>query len=671
MKRIFKIGGFLSVLFLLLGVMTVSALCVDVTVQNTDEGIMLQWDASGDAYYYEVYRQEGKNGEKMLLAKAQDVTFTDSGVTDGKSYIYTVMPVKTDYSYNGQNGAVFAYRVGNVKITDSGSEKEGLSIKWSAVKGATGYCVLRKAEGETEWKEIGKCSKDSTVYVDSKVDAETEYSYAVKAVAASVEGAVSEAVSLKYIAYPKLMGCTSTEIGIRLKWSKVPSAVYYLVYRKTNGSAWKPYALLDSEYTSYEDREAKAGVSYTYTVKAIDENRKHSFYDDGLTMRFLLKPEIKTAQSDTEGVKLTWTKSAGSQGYAVFRKDFGRANWKLVCLTNDQNETFAVDTTAKHDMPYTYTVRAMWNKNLSAYDEKGVTVRFMQAPGNLQCFTETKYGNVLRWQKNPEAKIFYVYRKTDGGKWKLIGSTDKNIYADSKAEAEGRYYYTVKAFATSIFYSGTAQTVKTFKDLPKATGKMVALTFDDGPSDTITNGVLDVLEEYGAKATFFVVGQNIYYGRNAMTRAAKMGCEIGTHTYSHIDLPSSSSSLIREEIEDTDALIREYTGSPAYVARAPGGALDSSSAATVGKPFFYWTVDTRDWESRDASSVISIVKNNTDDGDIILMHDVYESTLEAVETIVPWLIEQGYQLVTVSELMQYKGGITPEAGVQYYNGFGT
>ncbi len=671
MKRILKIGGFFSVVIALLMIMTVTAFCVELTAQNTSEGIKLDWNASGDVYYYEVYRQEGKKGEKMLLAKAQELTFTDSGVMDGKSYIYTVMPVRTDYSYNGQDDAVFAYRVGTPEITDAGSEKEGLQVKWSAVKGATGYRVLRKAEGETDWTEIAKCSKASTFYVDRDVKGETEYAYAVRAVAGNFSGAASEETVLKYIAYPKLIGCVSTQQGIRLKWSKVPSAVYYLVYRKTNGSAWQPYALLDSEYTSYEDREAKAGVSYTYTVKAIDENRKHSHYDDGVTMRFLLKPEIKTAQSDTEGVKLTWTKSPGSSGYAVFRKDFGRSNWRLVCLTEDQNEIAAVDTTAKHDAPYTYTVRAMWDKNLSAYDEKGVTVRFMQAPGNLQCYTQTKYGNVLRWQKNPEASIFYVYRRADGGKWKLIGSTDKNIFADKKAESDGRYYYTVKAFATSIFYSGIAKTVKTFKDEPKPTGKMVALTFDDGPSDTITNGVLDVLEQYGAKATFFVVGQNIYYGRNAMIRAAKMGCEIGTHTYSHIDLPSSSSSEIREEIQATDDLIREYTGSPANVARAPGGALDSSSAATVGKPFFYWTVDTRDWESRDAGSVISMVKNNTDDGDIILMHDVYESTLEAVEVVVPWLIEQGYQLVTVTELMQYKGGITPEAGVQYYNGFGT
>ena len=132
----------------------------------------------------------------------------------------------------------------------------------------------------------------------------------------------------------------------------------------------------------------------------------------------------------------------------------------------------------------------------------------------------------------------------------------------------------------------------------------------------------------------------------------------------------SELTPIRSEIAWTDELIERYTGAPATVARAPGGALDASSAATVGKPFFYWTVDTRDWESRDAYSVISMVRNNTEDGDIILMHDVYASTLEAVETVVPWLIKEGYQLVTVSELMQYKGGIIPQAGVQYYSGLG-
>lgn len=675
MKRIFKIGGFAGIALLLFLASAVVAFGYgdefDLTAVNTAEGIKLDWIEQNDVYFYEVYRQTGKNGEKVLLSKVNDITYVDSEAEDGKGYIYTVMPVKNDYSYASRVGLVTVYRIGTVKITEACSEKAGLRIEWAAVRLATEYRVLRKAGDDSEWTEIAKCPKEKTFYVDGNVEAEQKYTYAVKAVAGDYEGEILDEVTLQYIAYPKITGCVSAEKGIRLNWSKVPSAVYYLVYRKSGADApWKPYALLDSEFTGYEDKDVKNSVTYSYTVRAVDENETKSHYDDAFPIRFMAKPEIKAAQSDTDGVRLTWTRSEGCDGYAVFRKEFAWGSWRLVCLTDDEAATSAVDAFAKDDTAYTYTVRAMWNKNLSAYDEKGVTVRFMRAPEGLECFANTKHGNVLRWQNNDKATAFFVYRRVEEGKWKAIGKTDKSIFADKKAHRDGRYFYTVKAYNSSVFQSGAAKAVKTFKDGINPKGKMVALTFDDGPSDSITNGVLDVLEKYRAKATFFVVGQNIYYGRNAMKRAAKMGCEIGTHTYSHIDLPSSSSSTIREEIAWTDDLIREYTGSPATVARAPGGALDSSSAATVGKPFFYWSVDTRDWESRDASSVISIVKNNAADGDIILMHDVYESTLEAVETVVPWLISEGYQLVTVSELMQYKGGIIPKAGVQYYDGFG-
>ncbi len=563
MKRILKQGLFLFVLLSVFLIMSVSGTALDdglkLTAENTAEGIKLQWTACDDVYYYEVYRQDGKKGEKVLLSKVQEVSFIDTQTTGGKPYIYTVMPVMADYGYSQQNAAVFAYRISNVKITDAGSGKNGLRIEWSAVKEATGYSVLRKAEDETDWTAVARCSKDKTFYVDADVDAEKKYTYCVKAFAGKVEGAVDDEVELRYIAYPKITGCVSTEQGIRLNWSKVPSAVYYLVYRKNDADAvWKPYALLDSEYTKYEDRDIKPAVSYSYVVRAVDEAGKNSHYDDAVTMRFLGKPVIKTAASDTKGVKLTWTKCAGCSGYAVYRKDFGQSNWKLVCLTKDANTAWAVDTTVKNSTAYTYTVRAMWKRNLSAFDEKGVTVRFMQAPQSLQCFADTKYGNVLRWQKNDDASVFFVYRKTEDGKWHVIGKTDKNIFADRKAKEEGKYFYTVKAYTSSVFYSGAAKSVKTFTDDeidPK--GKMVALTFDDGPSDSITNGVLDVLERYGAKATFFVVGQNIYYGNAAMTRASKMGCEIGTHTYRHIDLPSSSSSEIRAELSLTDGLIEK------------------------------------------------------------------------------------------------------------------
>lgn len=115
-------------------------------------------------------------------------------------------------------------------------------------------------------------------------------------------------------------------------------------------------------------------------------------------------------------------------------------------------------------------------------------------------------------------------------------------------------------------------------------------------------------------------------------------------------------------------IVKEYTGVVPKLARAPGGSTDSFSRKTVNMPFIYWSIDTRDWETMNASAIIAHVKNETRDGSIILMHDVYEATADATEVIVPWLIKQGYQLVTVSEIMQYRG-IKLQKGVTYYNAY--
>ncbi|MDO4568170.1 MAG: polysaccharide deacetylase family protein [Clostridia bacterium] len=184
-------------------------------------------------------------------------------------------------------------------------------------------------------------------------------------------------------------------------------------------------------------------------------------------------------------------------------------------------------------------------------------------------------------------------------------------------------------------------------------GKLIALTFDDGPSATVTDMILDVLEEYGAKATFFVLGENAERFRSKLQRAHELGCEIGNHTYSHKYLDKLSAEEIRAQIDPVDAIVREVTGADAPTFRPPGGRLDKGTFVvdTVGRPCILWSIDTRDWESKDRDSVVANVLNDAADGDIVLMHDLYLSTAEAVELIVPALMERGFTLVTVSELI--------------------
>lgn len=196
-------------------------------------------------------------------------------------------------------------------------------------------------------------------------------------------------------------------------------------------------------------------------------------------------------------------------------------------------------------------------------------------------------------------------------------------------------------------------------------GKIIALTFDDGPGYSSTSRILDVLEEYDARATFFVVGKQIMVNPEMLIRASEMGCEIGNHTYSHLNLTKISEEEILNEVTSVDEAVCELTGREVTLVRPPYGAKDEKVRRTVPHPLIAWCIDTEDWKSKDPDLVCEIIKQQVKDGDIILMHDIYATTAQAVEKIVPWLVEQGYQLVTISEMFEAKG-MSLEAGEAYY-----
>ncbi len=190
---------------------------------------------------------------------------------------------------------------------------------------------------------------------------------------------------------------------------------------------------------------------------------------------------------------------------------------------------------------------------------------------------------------------------------------------------------------------------------------MVALTFDDGPDETCSNQILDILEEHHALATFFEVGRNVAACPEPVGRMVELGCEVGSHSNAHKDLSKlRKSSLLRDLDTADEAFVLAGASAPLLV-RPPYGAVNKTVKSATGRAMVTWTVDTEDWRSRDAQKVIDYVQNYGElDGEIILMHSIYESTVEAVRVLVPWLQEQGYQLVTVTELMAYYYGELPQ-----------
>lgn len=186
--------------------------------------------------------------------------------------------------------------------------------------------------------------------------------------------------------------------------------------------------------------------------------------------------------------------------------------------------------------------------------------------------------------------------------------------------------------------------------------KMVALTYDDGPS-IYTPRILKTLKENNSVATFFVVGNRVPTYSDTVKKAHDMGCEIGNHTYEHKSLPNLSETEVKRQISKTNKEVKKAIGEKPVIMRPTGGATNTNIKKWVGMPSIIWSVDTLDWKTRNAQSTKNAVLNHVRDGDIVLMHDLYESTAKASQTIIPALVERGYQLVTVSELAECRGGM--------------
>lgn len=194
--------------------------------------------------------------------------------------------------------------------------------------------------------------------------------------------------------------------------------------------------------------------------------------------------------------------------------------------------------------------------------------------------------------------------------------------------------------------------------------KMVALTYDDGPS-IYTPRVLKTLKENNAVATFFVVGNRVPTYSDTVKKAHDMGCEIGNHTYEHKNLTRVSEAEVKRQITKTNRNVKKVTGQAPVIVRPTGGATNANVKQWVGMPSIIWSIDTLDWKTRNAGSTKKAVLDHVKDGDIVLMHDLYSATASASETIIPELVKRGYQLVTVSELAECRGGMK-ETGA-YFN----
>lgn len=200
-------------------------------------------------------------------------------------------------------------------------------------------------------------------------------------------------------------------------------------------------------------------------------------------------------------------------------------------------------------------------------------------------------------------------------------------------------------------FTDNTETIEDKIDIAHAK-KYIALTFDDGPHPAYTIKVLDILAEKNITATFFVVGFRAELHPALLQKMKELNCEIGNHTYDHVDLSKSNKSVVISQIEKCSKIIYSITGEYPQIYRPPFGAIGKVNEQYVPLKKVLWTIDSCDWKTDDAEKIIQNIITAAKDKSIILMHDFYAQTIKALPEIIDILSEEGYEFATVSRLAE-------------------
>ena len=263
------------------------------------------------------------------------------------------------------------------------------------------------------------------------------------------------------------------------------------------------------------------------------------------------------------------------------------------------------------------------------------------------------------------------WHQDENGWW--YQNRDGSYYQDGWQEVNGSTYY----FNSNGYILTGWQTIDDKDCYFDEDGKydetkqrpMIALTFDDGPGE-YTEELINCLVENNAKATFFMLGQNVEAYPEIAKELSDAGMELGNHSYSHPDLVTIGAEAAAQQVGNTDAALKAATGFEATVMRPPGGSFNDSVKAAIDHPLIIWSIDTRDWATKSEDQTYQVVMDNAQDGSVVLMHDIHEWSVKAAIRMIPDLIAKGFKLVTVSELAEAKGKTLQSGNAYYYFGEG-
>lgn len=366
----------------------------------------------------------------------------------------------------------------------------------------------------------------------------------------------------------------------------------------------------------------------------------------------LAAPEFTITTTSKNNPHFTWNAVEGATGYRIYRKTAGEQSHTRIITTTKLSATDKEHSSAPEGTAVSYVMRAFYTdaNGVRHWGEFSEPVKWkvpVVKPELNMTEAELLVGKDLKLKvKNAKSEITW-------------SSSDKTI---AKVSSAGKVLALKKGTCTiTASVDGKKLKCTLTVNVPDAseryidpTKPIIALSFDDGPT-IYTPKILDMLAQYGATATFFMVGYFIDVRKSTVQAVYDAGCEVGNHSINHPNLKTLSKEEVTKELIGNYNKLTAILGTGYHLIRPPYGNYNDTVKAVANAPLINWSIDTEDWKSRNAQSVFEMVKKYAKDGAIILMHDLYESSMNGAALAVPWLIEQGYQVCSVSEMFAARG----------------
>ena len=365
-----------------------------------------------------------------------------------------------EFEIQGRSGTVAEeYAIANeFKFTDVSPEqpeiwyaytdKVCVTLFWEKVDDIDCYEVYRKIDNKDFVKMAEVGLDEDTVYCDLTVENGQTYTYAVVSVKDNLRSSYENTVYIEFICLdtPELVSAEMTRKGVYVKWNTVSDAEGYILYRRTENTQWEEIADFKGKVKSFEDTTCKSGETYFYTVKAYSGEAESGCDYDGVSALFLSIPNLKSAYNVTKGIKITWEKVKGANGYIIGRRTSSTGWTKIATLGNVDNYT---DKTAKAGTEYAYTVVPVCDDVNGLYDADGIRYKRISKV-TTESATNTADGVKITWDTVSKCTGYKVYRKTENGSYKRIATVKgatKSYYTDKKAKSGTKYIYKVVAYS--------------------------------------------------------------------------------------------------------------------------------------------------------------------------------------------------------------------------------